>query len=288
MITFTSGAEYHFRQLLDSLGNDREQWHLYHFRTSSVQKGVSKKEAAKVAFNIIQSFIKEEEGAVFFLEDGDIVVLFNARVQAVMEEMAYQLQYLFAENINGNHAQDFMRLIHLGSHIDHAKSLAEAKIKATLAPSTEAEETPITEQVNSLLPNDEERKIFHMAATKRQGRTEKTILVVEDDPLSQRLVKNVLQNEYKIITAASGQDAFDTYTRQAPEIVFLDIGLPDTSGLQVLEKILILDPSAYIIMLSGHTYQEAIMQAMKSGARGFVGKPFTRDRLIRYITSATH
>jgi two-component system chemotaxis response regulator CheY len=288
MITFTSGAEYHFKQLLESLGADRDQWRLYHFRISSVQRGVSKKEAAKVAFNIIQSFIKEEEGAVFFLEDGDIIVLYNGRVQAVMEEMAYQLQYLFAENINGEHAQDFMRLIHLGTHLDQAKSLAEQKIKTTLNLTVENTPTTPTEQVNHLLPNEEERKIFQLAASKRHGKAEKSILIVEDDPLSLRLVKNVLQNEYKIITAATGQEAFDMYTRQAPHIVFLDIGLPDTSGLQILEKILILDPSAYIIMLSGHTYQEAIMQAMKSGARGFVGKPFTRERLIRYITSVNN
>jgi two-component system chemotaxis response regulator CheY len=286
MITFTSGAEYHFRQLLESIGADKDQWRIYHFRTSSVQRAVSRKEAAKVAFNIIQSFIKEEEGAVFFCEDGDIIVMYNVRVQAVMEEMAYQLQYLFAENIQGELSQDFMRLYKLDTQLDVAKALAENKLNQTIAPNAAPAQPVVAEQVNTLLPTDEERKIFHAVATKRHGRTEKMIMVVEDDPLSQRLVKNVLQNEYKIITAATGQEAFDTFVRQAPDIIFLDIGLPDVSGLQILEKMLILDPAAYIIMLSGHTYQEAIMQAMKSGARGFVGKPFTRDRLIRYINGA--
>lgn len=289
MITFTSGAEFHFKQILDNLGGNANQWKFYSFHISSVKRSVSQKEASKVAFNIIQNFIKEEEGAVFFFENGDIGILFHQRVQQTMDEMAYQLHYLFAENINGENTHNFMSLLDLATDYSKAKELAETKLQSTVTPQSQTqEEEPAKEHTHVLLPTQEERKMFQQSMYKKLNRTEKVILVTEDDPLSQRLVKNVLQNEYKIITATNGQETFDNYVRFAPDIVFLDIGLPDISGLQILEKLLILDPAAYIIMLSGHTYQEAIMQAMKTGARGFVGKPFTRERLIRYIQSATN
>ena len=288
MITFTSGAEYHFRQLLENLSSDRTNWRIYHFLTSDVRKGISRKEATKVAFNIIQNFIKEQEGAVFFCEDGDIIILFHLKSNALMEEMAYQLHYLFAENINEATASKFMQLYDMSADYEKVTLLAQEKVQATInvGETTQLEKEP--SPINSLTPSESEYKLFAAAAAKRLQRTEKNILIVEDDPLSLRLVKNVLQAEYKITTAGTGQEAYDSYVRNAPNVVFLDIGLPDSNGLQILEKILILDSSAYIIMLSGHTYQEAIMQAMKTGAKGFVGKPFTRDRLIRYINGANN
>jgi two-component system chemotaxis response regulator CheY len=289
MITFTSGAEYHFRQLIENLSTDKPNWRVYHFLTSQVRKGVSVKEATKVAYNIIQNFIKEQEGAVFFCEDGDIIIMYHTKSATLMEEMAYQLHYLFAENINDKNAVEFMHLYDADADFTKIQALAQAKVQATvkvgeIAPTVEKEQSSL----NTLLPTDSERKLFAAAAAKRFQREERHILIVEDDPLSLRLVKNVLQAEYKITTAGTGQEAYDSYIRNAPNIVFLDIGLPDSNGLQILEKMLALDSSAYIIMLSGHTYQEAIMQAMKTGARGFVGKPFTRDRLIRYINGANN
>ncbi len=287
MITFTSGAEYHFRQLLDNMTTDKANWRVYHFLTSNLRKGINRKEASKVAFNIIQNFIKEQEGAVFFCEDGDIIILFHIKSAPLMEEMAYQLHYLFAENIHNAHSNPFMQLFDLEGDFERASKLAQNKVALTVnvGASLPIEKAPTP--TNSIYPTEHECKIFLAAAHKRSQNQEKHILIVEDDPLSLRLVKNVLQTEYRVTTASTGQEAYESYIRTAPNIVFLDIGLPDSNGLQILEKILTLDKTAYIIMLSGHTYQEAIMQAMKAGAKGFVGKPFTRDRLIRYINGVT-
>lgn len=289
MITFTTGAEYHFRQLLDTLTADRANWRIHHFRISNIRKGINRKEATKIAFNIIQNFIKEQEGAVFFCEDADIIILYHSKAIPLMEEMAYQLHYLFAENLENGDTSSFMKMYDVENEHAQIMALANEKVQSTVAinnPATpQVKETVVS---NEVTPTESERKLFASAVAKRLQRTEKQILVVEDDPLSQRLVKNVLHADYKVTTASTGQEAVDSYVRNAPNVVFLDIGLPDANGLQILEKLLNLDSNANIIMLSGHTYQEAIMQAMKTGAKGFVGKPFTRDRLVRYITTTAN
>ena len=66
-------------------------------------------------------------------------------------------------------------------------------------------------------------------------------------------------------------------------MIFLDIDLPDVNGHEVLSSILKIDANAHIIMLSGNSDQENVVNAIKAGAKGFVAKPFLKDRLYKYI-----
>jgi two-component system chemotaxis response regulator CheY len=112
------------------------------------------------------------------------------------------------------------------------------------------------------------------------------IVVVEDDPFSRKLVHSSLNEFYAVSSAADGHNAISNYVFKAPNVMFLDIDLPDISGHEVLKKILEIDPDAYIIMLSGNGDKDNIMKAIQHGAKGFVAKPFTKDKLFTYIEKA--
>lgn len=118
---------------------------------------------------------------------------------------------------------------------------------------------------------------------RRKSRTKPELMIIEDDTFSRRLVENVVQKHYKLTGLGEATYALDTYARIAPDLLFLDINLPDVSGHELLEKILILDPDAHVIMLSGNSDRENITHAMSKGAKGFVAKPFTREKLFQYI-----
>lgn len=120
-------------------------------------------------------------------------------------------------------------------------------------------------------------------AALRAARGEPVIMIIEDDPFSRRLVENVLQKQFRLVALESAEDALTTYADMAPDLLFLDINLPDVSGHELLEKIIALDPESYVIMLSGNADKDNIMQAMGRGAKGFVAKPFSRDKLFQYI-----
>lgn len=109
------------------------------------------------------------------------------------------------------------------------------------------------------------------------------IMIVEDDAFSRKLVENVLQKQYGLTCLGEATQALDTYARIAPDVLFLDINLPDVTGHELLERIIALDPQAYVIMLSGNADRENITQAMSKGAKGFVAKPFTKEKLFQYI-----
>lgn len=120
----------------------------------------------------------------------------------------------------------------------------------------------------------------------RQERSKPQIMVVEDDLFLQRLIRNVLEPKGTLSIAENGWLALTQYLQHGPDILFLDINLPDVSGQQLLRKLIAVDPDLYIVMLTGNGDRQNVMQAMQHGARGFVVKPFTRDKLLHYVDQA--
>lgn len=123
---------------------------------------------------------------------------------------------------------------------------------------------------------------------RRQSRSTPHILVVDDDAFTQKLVRKAVPLNLDMTQTDCAAGAMMLYVRAAPDILFLDIGLPDVDGHGVLEKILAMDPKAYVIMLSGNGNRENVMKAIQKGARGFVGKPFNTAKIMDYIEKSPH
>lgn len=130
-------------------------------------------------------------------------------------------------------------------------------------------------------------EIFKETKKKRQSRQPAYVLVVEDDSLTQRVVTNSLKENYAMVSAVNAHEAVSSYMMYAPDVVFLDIGLPDVSGFTVLDQIMLIDPEAFIVMFSSCDYPDNIEKAIKAGAKGFVSKPFYKEEMYRYIQGSS-
>ena len=113
----------------------------------------------------------------------------------------------------------------------------------------------------------------------------KHVLLVEDDPIARWMVRTALKGECLLTTAPDAHRAVVAYQTYRPDVVFLDINLPDGNGIDVLHQIMKQDPGAFIVMFSSHDTMENITHVMEEGARGFVAKPFRKERLMQYIES---
>ncbi len=132
-------------------------------------------------------------------------------------------------------------------------------------------------------------EVFQEAKKLRNVRMPLHVMVVEDDPLTRLMLTGAFNKNYALITAANAQEAMMNYLVHAPDIVFLDIGLPDASGFDVLHHILATDRDAYVVMFSSNSYLDNVTRALSSGASGFVAKPFKKERMRQYIqNSALH
>jgi len=107
------------------------------------------------------------------------------------------------------------------------------------------------------------------------------ILVVDDAAfLRVRISKMLAGNGYQIIEAENGARAVDVYKTDKPDLVLMDITMPEMDGLSALKEIRAFDPKAKVIMLTALGQESVVLEAIKSGARDFVVKPFEQERVM--------
>lgn len=114
---------------------------------------------------------------------------------------------------------------------------------------------------------------------------EKKILVADDAAFMRMLIKNTLtKNGYSnIIEAADGAIACEVYAKEKPDLVLLDITMPNKTGIDALKDIMESDPAAKVIMCSAMGQELIVVDALRLGALDFIVKPFKEDRLIQTV-----
>ncbi len=110
------------------------------------------------------------------------------------------------------------------------------------------------------------------------------ILVVDDAAFMRMRCKKLLsQSGFDVIEAATGAQAVEVYKEDRPDVVLLDITMPDMDGLTALKELKKLDPNVKVAMVSAMGQQSVVMEALKSGARDFLVKPFDPDRVLATV-----
>ncbi len=112
-----------------------------------------------------------------------------------------------------------------------------------------------------------------------------TILVVDDSSfMRMRCVATVKELGFDTVEAADGAEAITMYKDQKPAGVLMDITMPGVDGLEALREIMAFDSNAKVAMVTAMGQQSMVMEAMKSGAKDFVIKPFEPDRVKAALT----
>lgn len=111
------------------------------------------------------------------------------------------------------------------------------------------------------------------------------ILIVDDAAFMRMMIKDVItKNGFEVAgEAVNGLDAVDKYKETKPDLVLMDITMPEMDGLQALKKIREDDADAKIIMCSAMGQQAMVIEAIQSGAKDFIVKPFQPDRVLEAV-----
>ncbi|WP_262966821.1 response regulator [Methylobacter psychrophilus] len=117
----------------------------------------------------------------------------------------------------------------------------------------------------------------------------KTILVVDDDVFQHQIINNALRDEsYKIISRFNGESALTLLFRERPDLILMDINMPDYNGMEILQKI-----KSYkhltgvpIVMITNIQAKDMVMESLQKGAVNYIVKPFTRYLLIEKVRAA--
>ena len=107
------------------------------------------------------------------------------------------------------------------------------------------------------------------------------IMVVDDAAfMRMRCAKLLTENGFQVVEASTGAEAVSTYKTDSPDGVLMDITMPDMDGLAALKEIMKIDPNAKVAMVTAMGQQSLVMEALKSGAKDFIVKPFDHDRVL--------
>ncbi|SCW34469.1 two-component system, chemotaxis family, response regulator CheY [Paenibacillus tianmuensis] len=116
----------------------------------------------------------------------------------------------------------------------------------------------------------------------------KKILIVDDSLFMRMILRNVIQElGYETVAEASnGLEALTLYSELKPDLVTLDITMPEMDGITALEEIKNMDPDAKVIMVSAMGQQALLIRAVSMGASDFIVKPFSKDRVREALKKA--
>lgn len=110
----------------------------------------------------------------------------------------------------------------------------------------------------------------------------KKVLVVDDAKVARMVISQILKrNGYQIVgEAGNGREAFEKYKILKPDVVTMDITMPEVDGIQGLKDIIAFDKQAKVIMVSAIDQRDALAESIRHGAVDYVVKPFEDDRMI--------
>ena len=113
----------------------------------------------------------------------------------------------------------------------------------------------------------------------------KNILICDDAAFMRMMIKDILaKNGYNIVgEAENGAKAVEKYAELKPDLVLMDITMPEMDGIEALKKIKAADANASIIMCSAMGQQAMVIESIQSGAKDFIVKPFQADRVLEAV-----
>lgn len=232
----------------------------------------------------LKDLLVDRKGELYFCKDGDLAICWVGKTKEIRQEIVEQfkaryplqidtakLESLFAVYDTTVHGED-LRLIFREKL--HKRQNEDGLLAKPAEPEKKGWEPEFTEEQQALLM----KAIFNRAA--RKGIK---ILIVEDQRFSRKLLSGLLERTFYCFEAENGEQAVRLYAEHAPNIVFLDIELPDASGHELAALFKKYDIGSYVIMVTGNNYAKDVAMAKKNKVQGFIVKPYQKQRILSVI-----
>lgn len=116
---------------------------------------------------------------------------------------------------------------------------------------------------------------------------QKTVLIVDDIPFVRKTLKQILTHQgYRVVgEAETGEEAIHLYSETNPDLVTMDLVMPMMNGVEATKRILQMNPSALIVILSAMSQENLVTEAILAGAKDYILKPFQTDEVARVLNS---
>lgn len=254
---------------------------LVKFSKTQIQKG----ELFETFLRLLETIPNSYTARVYLCQDKDIVIMMENFMQRQFEGFVKNL----AEELDEPNFSNLIDVFEIGTQWKNLEAFYGLKIDALEQEGAIKKDEDLkykTDQHMMDVLSSLDAQLVDTIGSRRKERGRIKAMIADDDQLSRTLAGNVLRGDYDLAFAHNGKEAVQEYISAAPDILFLDIGMPDIGGHEVLESLFQIDPNAYIIMFSGRKDKSTIMKSLEMGAQGFLGKPFTREQLYMHVDNS--
>jgi len=283
MIVIANKTETHLRDDLQKLLKHKPSQRCFYIAFSKTD--ISKEHLFETFLRSLEEIPNAYMAKVYLCADKDIMIMMEGFMQRHFEDLIKKLDGI----LKIKDFSDLIDIYELGAHWNILKNLYEQKLQ--IIQNVEDDQIQLSKKIvtdkltlETLLKIDPERASNQLAH--RDNRKNPLVMIADDDQLTRTLAGNVLRADFDMVFAQNGREALTEFANNAPDILFLDIGMPDIGGHEVLETLFQIDPDAHIIMFSGRKDKTTIMKSLEMGAKGFLGKPFTRDELYNHVQNS--
>lgn len=274
IITDIAEAQTFARNMSQSLADPTywESWQVIEFSFSPPLDWIKQAKATA----LVRPQLPDTDGSLLWSEGGLLVICPKTEIGDLSA---------LEENLKKTTGAQEARIAVLGvaDRLDEAK---EALAKAQGSNPLMAPPPASYQFLKSLVPNIETLlRTWHQGKTNREKREKPHIMIVDDDPMTLRLVGKTLEMNYEVSTAVNGAEAIAKHLQLMPDIILLDIGLPDCDGLTLLNYMQQYDQECRVVMFSADDFLKTKVKAFAGGAKGFLGKPFNLHAFQRQVAA---
>lgn len=232
--------------------------------------------------------IKQEgndlEGGLYLCSDSDIVIIIKTKKEAEVQDLVSQIKSFcvdgsFVAGGDQGTLDSSIAVFDLNKEYDAFLAECDQKIKASGYRECDNKSEALDEEEQELL-----KESFEAAKRIREVRGDRLcVLIIEDQAFSRQLLKESLRQKYITLVAKNAKEGMALYMMNAPDIVLLDIELPDYDGYYVLHNLLKNDEDAFVVMITASSSRNNVKKAITEGAKGYIVKPFTKAKIDEYI-----
>ncbi len=233
--------------------------------------------AQRIALNYVEEHYRDfdvYEFAFYWLRSGHIFLLFQGRMKQAHDTFASFLDFV---SEGEDHAKPPFHLYNLGREAGWVEDAFEEALAAIETMSKGAERAIKDRRIEApeqAGPPPEQRD----RDAERALRLRPLLLLVEDERMTQSFIRALTDPYCDIIAADTVAEGRALYEACWPNMVFMDINLPDGDGQDLTQQLQALDPQAYIVIVSANLSRERVEGCRNAGAKGFVAKPVTSDK----------
>lgn len=231
----------------------------------------------------IQALIDKTESlgscSIYLFKDHDVILAFQGVATNTQNAIISDIGDIYETHISPHmYRQDFFARYNFKNDHPKLKTLSMAKL---------GQRTKAGRELNKYFSNQGLIKTLNatlqIVSMQRAMRVNPVILAVEDQRFSQKLLTSILK-DYTVHIAENSGEALLLYMEKCPDIVLLDIELPDLDGHEFAKLVNKIDPDHYIIMVSANHSAEDIARARENRSKRFIVKPYEKEELLRVVS----